>query len=99
MTKKELCERLKQIENMEELNQFIEEVESSIKNPGEPMPDSIRRKIGIANGRKVKCVETGKVYDSVGHAASELGIKYCQSVWQAAVKGGTTHGYHFKYVI
>lgn len=96
MTVKEIFNGLEQVTNMEELSDFIKKNKPRPVNS--PRPEEVKRKIGASSGRKVYCIETDKVYDSVGHAANVLGIKYCQSVYQAATKGGVASGYHFEYV-
>lgn len=97
MTTKELFERLEKITSMEELSEFI--LNNKPRDPRSPRPKEVKRRIGASLGRKVYCFETDTIYDSVGHAADELGIKYHQNVSTAAAKGGTTHGYHFKYMV
>lgn len=97
MTQKELYERLQQISSMEELEEFRDEVYKNMVY-SRLKPKEIRRKIGATMGRRVYCYETDTVYISIGHAADELGLR-SQNISTAATKGGTTHGYHFKYVI
>lgn len=92
MTKKGLAEKLRQITDMKELSEFIDQLEKRERS------QEVKRKIGATKGRKVYCPETDTTYDSIGHAADVLGIKYHQSVSTAATHGGTTNGYHFKYV-
>jgi len=91
MTNKELVEKLKQINSMSELQLFILSLEGR--------PTEVKRRIGSTMGRKVYCFETDTIYDSIGHAADALGIKFHQNISTAATKGGSTHGYHFKYVV
>lgn len=48
-------------------------------------------------GKKVLCVETGKVFLCAGDAAEFLGVKRC-GIQRCLVKGGISHGYHWVYI-
>lgn len=50
-------------------------------------------------GKKVKCIETGIVYNSLGEAAKAVGLK-CKSNITTAAKNPTrtAGGYHWEYI-
>lgn len=50
------------------------------------------------DGKRVLCVETGEVFNSVSEAGRIMGIK-TYNVSHAIARGGTSCGYHWEYVI
>lgn len=65
---------------------------------GKKLSEVTKQKISEANYRKVRCIETGVIYDSVKQAASETG---CYSTNISATCHGrqnTTAGYHWTYI-
>ena len=79
-----------------------------IANEGKEIPSEIRQKIsntfkekGINRGasnpmsKKVKCLETGKIYDTLSEAAKDAGVSV--STVSKCVNGGNTIGiYHWE---
>ena len=50
------------------------------------------------NSKKIKCIETGKIYCSISEASRELGC-HCSNIWRAvAGKNKTAMGYHWEYI-
>ena len=49
-------------------------------------------------GKKVLCVETGHIFSCAGEAAEYLGIKRC-GIQRCLIKGGMSHGFHWKYIL
>ena len=72
---------------------------SGEKNPnwGKKTKKETIQKMRLKTGKKVLCVETGIVYLCSGDAAENLGIKRC-GIQRCLIKGGTSHGYHWKYI-
>jgi hypothetical protein len=50
------------------------------------------------SARKVRCVETGRLFTSLGDAARTLGLKSGNSIKRAIDRCGTSGGYHWEYV-
>lgn len=57
-------------------------------------PDNVKKQ---SNVRKIRCVETGIVYDSTREAERQTGIGH-ECLSRAARKNGTSHGYHWEYI-
>lgn len=85
----------------EETRQKLSEAHKGERNPnyGKPRSAETRRKIGIANSKRVRCVETGEIFDSTGIAATSKGISSPSGV-SSALRGRykTSGGYHWEYV-
>ena len=65
--------------------------------------DGAPKKCGHKGGnhpsaRKVRCVETGRLFTSLGDAARTLGLKSGNSIKRAIDRCGTSGGYHWEYV-
>lgn len=56
-----------------------------------------QKKIGEKLSKKVECVETNVVYDSVRTASIATGIPHSNIISACQGKYKQTHGYHFKY--
>lgn len=64
----------------------------------EPLCMGCMRKVrGRKNGKKVVCVETGTVYETVRDAGIQVG-KHPSSISHALSDGGTCAGYHWQYL-
>ena len=57
----------------------------------------MRKARGRKNGKKVVCVETGTVYETVRDAGMQVG-KHPSSISHALSDGGTCAGYHWQYL-
>jgi hypothetical protein len=55
------------------------------------------KKIALKIGKKVRCLETNVVYNSVSEAARSTGISYSGIVYACQGKFKQIKGYHFKY--
>lgn len=55
------------------------------------------KKIAYKNGKKVRCIETNKVYYSISEASRATGITYSNIVYVCQGKYNQAKGYHFKY--
>ena len=55
-------------------------------------------KAGIAKFRKVKCITTGKIYNSIKEASDELGLYYSNIVACCNGRRATCGGLEWKYV-
>lgn len=55
-------------------------------------------KAAIANSKKVKCIETGVIYDSLTIAADKLGLQKSKICLVCKGERLTTGGYHWEYV-
>lgn len=53
-------------------------------------------KMRIKMGKRVLCVETGKIFSCAGEAAEFLGVKRC-GIQRCLNKGGMSHGFHWVY--
>lgn len=75
-------------------------------NYGKHLSEETKRKIsnsrkGVSNTsrkRKVRCIETGEVYESVTCAGKEIGISYSNISSVCNGKAKTAGGYHWEYV-
>ena len=64
----------------------------------EPLCKDCMRKVrGRKNGKKVVCVETGTVYETVRDAGMQVG-KHPSSISHAISDGRTCAGYHWQYL-
>ena len=85
----------------EETRQKLSEAHKGERNPnyGKPRSAETRRKIGKGNSKKVRCIETGEIFDSVTAASIDKGI-LSNSCISAALHGRykTSGGYHWEYV-
>ena len=57
----------------------------------------MRKARGRKNGKKVVCVETGTVYETIRDAGMQVG-KHPSSISHAISDGRTCAGYHWKYL-
>lgn len=64
----------------------------------DPKPRSDNRGKNQPSSQRVRCVETGAVFPSLQAAAREMGLKAGASIKKAAVRGGTSAGYHWETV-
>lgn len=69
------------------------------KMMGHEVSKETRKKLMIANGTKIICVETGVIFHSICDAARKMGVN--QSCISAALIGRqkTSAGYHWEYLI
>lgn len=85
----------------DETRQKLSETHKGKRNPnqGKPRSEETRRKIGNGNSKRVLCVETGAIYDSLSIAASCKGMLSISGI-SSALNGRyeTSGGYHWRYV-
>lgn len=62
-------------------------------NKGIPMTDEQRKKVS----KRVKCVETGVIYDSLASASANTGVAHANISAVCLGKRKTTGGYHWEY--
>lgn len=60
--------------------------------------DSFCKRIGEANSKKVLCVETGKVFESIMEAQRQTGIDFRHISRVCRGKRKTSGGFHWSYV-
>ena len=70
---------------------------------GKTLTEEHKRKIGLKslyrNAKKVRCIETGEVYLSIGDASKEYNIKNQTSIGMCCKKQRkTAHGLHWEYI-
>lgn len=85
----------------EETRRKLSEAHKGERNPnyGKPRSAETRRKIGSANSKRVRCVETGEIFDSTTMAATSKGISSSSGISLALHgKYKTSGGYHWEYV-
>lgn len=84
----------------EETKRKLSEAHKGERNPnyGKPRSEETRRKIGKGNSKRVRCVETGEIYDSLTDAAANKGIASVSCI-SSAIHGRyeTSGGYHWEY--
>lgn len=56
------------------------------------------RKVKIGHHRVIKCIETGKLYNSIQEASVDTGIKYCSIMAVLSGKRNQVYKKHFVYV-
>lgn len=75
-----------------------EKISNSLKGKPHKHSQETLRKIAIANGKPVVCVETGEKFYSVAEASRSIGKSY-SSVWNVVVgRRKTAGGFHWKYL-
>lgn len=75
-----------------------EKISNSLKGKPHKHSQETLRKIAIANGKPVVCVETGEKFYSVADASRSIGKSY-SSVWNVVVgRRKTAGGFHWKYL-
>lgn len=75
-----------------------EKISNSLKGKPHKHSQETLRKIAIANGKPVICIETGEIFCSVADASKSIGKSY-SSVWNVvAGKKITAGGFHWKYL-
>ena len=75
-----------------------EKISNSLKGKPHKHSQETLRKIAIANGKPVICIETGEIFCSVADASRSIGKSY-SSVWNVvAGKKITAGGFHWKYL-
>lgn len=58
---------------------------------------TLKENVQKANGKKIQCIETQKVYNSGAEAAKEFGVNRT-AITRAARLGAISCGFHWKYV-
>ena len=67
-------------------------------NTGKKLSKKTRQKMALANYKKVICVETGEVFESMKHAAQANGLKNAYAIGQSCrYANKTSGGYHWKF--
>ena len=75
-----------------------EKISNSLKGKPHKHSQETLRKIAIANGKPVICIETGEIFCSVADASRSIGKSYT-SVWNVVSgKKITAGGFHWKYL-
>lgn len=75
-----------------------EKISNSLKGRPHKHSQETLRKIAIANGKPVVCVETGEKFYSVADASRSIGKSY-SSVWNVVIgRKITAGGFHWKYL-
>lgn len=75
-----------------------EKISNSLKGKPHKHSQETLRKIAIANGKPVICIETGEIFCSVADASKSIGKSH-SSVWNVvAGKKITAGGFHWKYL-
>ena len=65
---------------------------------GKHLSERTKLKIGRANSKAVRCVETGRIFNSITEAAKELGIDRAHISDACKGKRSTVGGFHWEYV-
>lgn len=83
---------------------WSEEVKAKISNslkgrkvPKESVEKMAKNMIG-KNNKAVLCIETNKIYESLGSAIKDMNLKSEASITNAIKSGGRARGYHWKYL-
>lgn len=85
----------------EETKRKLSEAHKGERNPnyGTHRSEETRRKIGTGNSKKIRCVETGEIYDSISDASKSKNISSASCI--SAVLHGrykTSGGYHWEFI-
>lgn len=106
-TRNKLREIKRRLDNNEEYKKHISEAHKGITPPnkGVPMSEEQKRKISISKKgceghgkKKVLCVETGVIYDSLTSAAKETHSRIGKIVEVCKNNRCTTNGFHWQYI-
>lgn len=65
---------------------------------GKKLSESTKKKIGESNSRKVRCIETNIIYDSIAEAASQTGCFSTNITAACHGRQNTAAGYHWSYL-
>ena len=85
----------------ENTRQKLSEAHKGERNPsyGKPRSEETRRKISKGNSKKIGCVETGEIYDSIAIASMNKGLSSSSCISSALTgRYETSGGYHWEYV-